>query len=312
MSNILITGAGGFIGANLVHDLINTKDQIHILIRKESNLWRLNNIISKCYVHFVDISKIKEVENVISEIKPETVYHCATYGVYPNQKDTQKIDQTNLIGTKNLVSSLAKNTDLKRLVNLGSVFEYGSKPGLIKETDSVQGLDHYSKSKILQTKMIEDFSQQHNLPAVTLRVFTVYGNFEEPGRLISDIMVAIIKKNPIKILSSSSIRDFIYINDVIDALKKISVKPGINGEIFNVGSGRASSVENIVNLVCNITNTDSEVIWQDKNDREHDKAGTKGYADIQKIEKIGWKPKISLEDGLEKTYEWFKKNIEYY
>ena len=312
MSNILITGAGGFIGANLVHDLINTKDQIHILIKKESNLWRLNNIISKCYVHFVDISKIKEVENVISEIKPETVYHCATYGVYPNQKDTQKIDQTNLIGTKNLVSSLAKNTNLKRLVNLGSVFEYGSKPGLIKETDSAQRLDHYSKSKILQTKMIEDFSQQHNLPAVTLRVFTVYGNFEEPGRLISDIMVAIIKKNPIKILSSSSIRDFIYINDVIDALKKISVKPGINGEIFNVGSGRASSVENIVNLVCNITNTDSEVIWQDKNDREHDKAGTKGYADIQKIEKIGWKPKISLEDGLEKTYEWFKKNIEYY
>ena len=312
MSNILITGAGGFIGANLVHDLINTKDLIHILIKKESNLWRLNNIISKCYVHFVDISKIKEVENVISEIKPETVYHCATYGVYPNQKDTQKIDQTNLIGTKNLVSSLAKNTDLKRLVNLGSVFEYGSKPGLIKETDSAQGLDHYSKSKILQTKMIEDFFQQHNLPAVTLRVFTVYGNFEEPGRLISDIMVAIIKKNPIKILSSSSIRDFIYINDVIDALKKISVKPGINGEIFNVGSGRASSVENIVNLVCNITNTDSEVIWQDKNDREHDKAGTKGYADIQKIEKIGWKPKISLEDGLEKTYEWFKKNIEYY
>ena len=78
MSNVLITGASGFIGANLVRDLINTKDQIHILIRKQSNLWRLNNIISKCYVHFVDISKIKEVENVISEIKPETVYHCAT------------------------------------------------------------------------------------------------------------------------------------------------------------------------------------------------------------------------------------------
>ena len=312
MSNILITGAGGFIGANLVHDLINTKDQIHILIKKESNLWRLNNIISKCYVHFVDISKIKEVENVISEIKPETVYHCATYGVYPNQKDTQKIDQTNLIGTKNLVSSLAKNTDLKRLVNLGSSFEYGSKLNLIKETDSTQGLDYYSKSKILQTDLIERFSHEKNLPAVTLRIFNAYGSFEESGRLIPDIMVSIVKKNPIKILSRTAVRDFIYINDVIDALKKISVKPGINGEIFNVGSGRASSVENIVNLVCNITDTDSEVIWQDKNDREHDKAGTKGYADIQKIEKIGWKPKISLEDGLEKTYEWFKKNIEYY
>ena len=56
MSNVLVTGASGFIGANLVRDLINTKDQIHILIRKQSNLWRLNNIISKCNVHFVDIS----------------------------------------------------------------------------------------------------------------------------------------------------------------------------------------------------------------------------------------------------------------
>ena len=312
MSDVLITGASGFIGANLVNDLINSKDQIHILIRKESNLWRLNNIISRCNVHFVDISQIKDVANIISKIKPEIVYHCATYGVYSNQKDTDKIEKTNLIGTKNLISSLAKNNNLKRLVNLGSVFEYGPKLGLIKETDSTQGLDHYSKSKILQTKMVEDFVNQYNLPAITLRVFTAYGNYEEPGRLISDIMVAIIKKNPIKILSSSAIRDFVYINDVINALKIISVKSGIDGEIFNVGSGNASSVENIVNLVTNITNTDSKVIWQDKNDREYDKAGTKGYADIQKIEKIGWKPKTSLESGLEKTYEWFKKNIEYY
>ena len=312
MSDVLITGASGFIGANLVNDLINSKDQIHILIRKESNLWRLNNIISRCNVHFVDISRIKDVANIISKIKPEIVYHCATYGVYSNQKDTDKIEKTNLIGTKNLISSLAKNNNLKRLVNLGSVFEYGPKLGLIKETDSTQGLDHYSKSKILQTKMVEDFVNQYNLPAITLRVFTAYGNYEEPGRLISDIMVAIIKKNPIKILSSSAIRDFVYINDVINALKIISVKSGIDGEIFNVGSGNASSVENIVNLVTNITNTDSKVIWQDKNDREYDKAGTKGYADIQKIEKIGWKPKTSLESGLEKTYEWFKKNIEYY
>ena len=312
MSNVLITGASGFIGANLVRDLISTKDQIHILIRKQSNLWRLNDVISKCNVHFVDISKIEEVENVISEIKPEIVYHCATYGVYPNQKDIQKIEQTNLIGTKNLVSSLAKNTYLKRLVNLGSNFEYGSKLNLIKETDSTQGLDDYSKSKILQTDLIERFFHEKNLPAVTLRIFNTYGSFEGPGRLIPDIMVSTVKKNPIKILSRNAVRDFIYINDVIAALKKISVEPDINGEIFNVGSGHASSVEDVVNLVCKMTNTDSEVIWSAKNNRMHDKAGAKGYADIQKIEKIGWKPKTSLKDGLWKTYNWFTKNIEYY
>ena len=152
---MLITGASGFIGANLVRNLINTKDQIHILIRKQSNLWRLNNIISECNVHFVDISKIDEVRNMISKVKPEIVYHCATFGVYPNQKDASKMEQTNVTGTLNLLTSLHENPELERLVNLGSVSEYGPKSNSIKETDPTQPFDSYSVTKVSQTKLVE-------------------------------------------------------------------------------------------------------------------------------------------------------------
>ena len=164
MSNVLITGASGFIGANLVRNLINTKDQVHILIRKQSNLWRLNDIISGCNVHFVDISKIDEVRTIISEVKPEIVYHCATFGVYPNQKDASKMNQINVNGTSNLLTSLHENSELERLVNLGSVFEYGFKSNSIKETDSIQPFDSYSATKVSQTKLVEDHSHQKKLP----------------------------------------------------------------------------------------------------------------------------------------------------
>ena len=317
MSNVLITGASGFIGANLVRDLINTKDQIHILIRKQSNLWRLNNIISECNVHFVDISKIEEVKNIISEIKPEIVYHCATYGVYPNQKDVSKMDQTNIIGTLNLLKALRENSELKRLVNLGSVFEYGFTSNSIKETDPTRGqrgepFDSYSDTKVSQTRLVEHYSHQKQLPAVTLRIFTPYGIFEEPGRLISDVMVATVKKKPLEIFSRKAKRDFVHIDDVVNALIKASKKSGIDGEIFNIGSGTATSVEDLVNLVCEVTDVNLEVSWYDEKQREDDKTGTNGFADLQKVKKIDWKPEVSLKDGLSRTYNWFLENIKLY
>ena len=312
MSNVLITGASGFIGANLVRNLINTKDQVHILIRKQSNLWRLNDIISGCNVHFVDISKIDEVRTIISEVKPEIVYHCATFGVYPNQKDASKMNQINVNGTSNLLTSLHENSELERLVNLGSVFEYGSTSNSIKETDPTEPFDSYSDTKVSQTKLVEYYSHQKQLPAVTLRIFTPYGIFEEPSRLISDVMVATVKKKSLKIFSRKAKRDFVYIDDVVGALIKASSKPGIEGEIFNIGSGNATSIEELVDLVCEVTNTNLEVSWYNESQREYDKTGTNGFADIQKAKKIDWKPEVSIKDGLSKTYDWFSQNIKLY
>ena len=125
-------------------------------------------------------------------------------------------------------------------------------------------------------------------------------------------MVAAVKKNPLKIFSRKAKRDFVYIDDVTSALIKASNKPGIDGEIFNIGSGRSTSVEELVNLVSKVTNIDLEVSWYDENRREYDKMGTNGFADIQKVKKIDWKPEVSLKDGLSRTYDWFLQNIKLY
>ena len=312
MTRILVTGASGFIGSNLTRNLIKTEDQVNILVRKKSNLWRINDVISECNVHTVDLLDFEEIRNIISKVKPEIVYHCASFGVYQNQKDISKMTQTNVVGTSNLLMALRENSELERLVNLGSVFEYGSKSNSIKETDPTQPFDSYSVTKVSQTKLVEEYSSQKKLPAVTLRIFTPYGIFEEPGRLISDLMVATVKKKPLKIRSRKSKRDFVYIDDVTSALIKASKKPGIEGEIFNIGSGSATSVEDLVNLVCKVTDTNLEVSWPDENQKESDEMNANGFADIQKAKKIDWKPEVSLKDGLSRTYEWFLQNIKLY
>jgi nucleoside-diphosphate-sugar epimerase len=160
--------------------------------------------------------------------------------------------------------------------------------------------------------LVEYYSHQKKLPAVTLRIFTPYGIFEEPGRLIADVMVAAVKKKSLKIFSRKAKRDFVYIDDVISALIKASNKPGIEGEIFNIGSGNATSIEELVDLVCKVTNTNLEVSWDNESQREYDKTGTNGFANLQKAKKIGWKPEVSLKDGLSKTYDWFSQNIKLY
>ena len=217
-----------------------------------------------------------------------------------------------LTGTLNLLTSLHENSELERLVNLGSVSEYGPKSNSIKETEPTQPFDSYSVTKVSQTKLVEYYSHQKKLPAVTLRIFTPYGIFEEPGRLIADVMVAAVKKKSLKIFSRKAKRDFVYIDDVVSALIKASSKPGIEGEIFNIGSGNATSVEDLVNLVCKVTNVNLEVSWHDENQREHDRRDTNGFADLQKVKKIGWKPEVSLKDGLSRTYDWFLQNIKLY
>ena len=172
--------------------------------------------------------------------------------------------------------------------------------------------DSYSDTKVSQTRLVEHYSHQKQLPAVTLRIFTPYGIFEEPGRLISDVMAATVKKKSLKIFSRKAKRDFVYIDDVVSALIKASSKPGIEGEIFNIGSGNATSIEELVDLVCEVTNTNLEVSWYNESQREYDKTGTNGFADIQKAKKIDWKPEVSIKDGLSKTYDWFSQNINLY
>jgi nucleoside-diphosphate-sugar epimerase len=314
MSTILVTGGTGFVGSNLVRKLSLSKNKIHLLTRNSSNFWRIDDVKEKLDIHKVDIFDKKKLEIVIKKINPKIVFHLAAYGIKRSENDISKTLDTNIIGTHNLFSILS-NQRVKRIVNVGSVFEYGQKlnnNGFL-ETDCLHPLTFYGITKAAQTNIANHFFKFRSLPVTTLRLFTPYGMFEEKGRLITDIMFAIIKNKKLKISSPKSVRDFVFIDDVIEALIKASKTPNINGKVFNIGFGESNSVENIVKISQNFSNYKIKTMIINNQKQDYDLLGGKGYADITKAKKIlNWKPKYSLEEGLQKTYDWYQKNIPLY
>ena len=308
MTRYLITGASGFVGSNLIRKLIDENKEVTILIREDSDLWRINDLVPKIQTFKTDLSNYGKLEKIISDIDPDFVYHLGTYGGYPFQTSIQKITQVNILNTINLFESLSKCNNLKLIINFGSSSEYGPKSTSMNESDEAIPITPYGISKLTQTKFAKFYSKNMNLPIVTLRLFSVFGPFEEPGRLIFDIITAAIKGKTIELSSPFPRRDFVYVSDVIQAIETAIHAKNIIGEIFNIGTGVMRSVQDVVNNVLEIAKSNNKISWKIKQKRVFDDM-TPWVSDTEKTKKIlKWEPKYSFSDGLSLTYKWYLNN----
>lgn len=221
MTKFLITGASGFVGANFVRRLVKNKKSVVIFVRKNSNLWRLHDVLSSIEVKFVDMYDIKELRNLLKKIKPDFIYHFAAYGGHTFQKDVDIIIKTNAISSFNLMYALDECKNLKRFINIGSSTEYGPKVKPMKEIDKTMPTTFEGITKNVQTTFAQFFAKNYRFPIVTLRLFSVYGPYEQPGRLIYDVVTSLIKNQTLKLSTPYPKRDFVFIEDVISALEKV-------------------------------------------------------------------------------------------
>jgi len=312
MSRIFITGATGFVGANLVQRLLNKKQEVHIALRPESNLWRLTPILKKiksCELNLFDYSA---VQKALKKIKPEIIYHLAAYGTYPFERDDQSIVKTNIVASFNIFRAAQEIPGLKIIVNVGSSSEYGFNDKPMKESDFPEPNTLYGATKLSQTFLARYFSKCGRVPIITLRLFAVYGPYEKPGRLMPDILINWVKKTPLKLSSPVPRRDFIYIEDALDVFEIVSKRSDLGGEVLNLGTGKDFSVGEVVKIASALFNARPEIIWGAKERRNFDRRGS-WRADPAKIKKIlKWQPRYSLPQGLKKSFSWFKQNLHLY
>lgn len=310
---VLITGATGFIGANLVREFLRKGAEIYIFTRTTSNKWRVGNILKEIHEYCVDLLDYERLKRVILDIRPEIIFHTAVYGGYPFQKDVNKIIQTSVMGTINLVNACSK-IEFDILINTGTSSEYGLKNSPMSETDLLEPNSNYGVAKASATLFCQAKARSEKLPIVTLRLFSPYGYYEEPTRLIPSVIISCLTgKNP-KLLSPKAVRDFVFVEDVMDAYIRVVKAENIDkirGEIFNISYGEQHSVGEVVNKMIKLTGNKVKPIWGSVSQRPNEP--NIWQANITKAKNVlKWEPKYSLDEGLSKTLRWFERNIDLY
>jgi nucleoside-diphosphate-sugar epimerase len=181
----------------------------------------------------------------------------------------------------------------------------------MKENDVPEPHNNYGISKVASTLYCQSIAINENLPVITLRLFSPYGNYEDPTRLIPSVVLSCLKDENPKISSTTFVRDFIYVEDVIEAYTKIPIDGSIPCGIFNIGSGKQFSVGEIVNNIIQITKSNVTPIiglpqkWPNEPEL--------WQADISKAASmLNWIPKYDINTGLKMTVKWFENNLQYY
>jgi nucleoside-diphosphate-sugar epimerase len=309
MERILVTGATGFVGSCLARRLVSIGHEVHILTRESSNKWRIHDIAADLKDHHVDLRDIDRLENVISNIRPTVVYHLATYGGYSFQKETASIIESNLYGTVNLLTACEK-VGFDYFVNTGSSSEYGIKNSPMREDDLAEPLGDYGVSKLAATLYCRSKAIQDNLPIITLRLFSPYGPWDDPRRLIPYVISSFLRNESPKLSTPNSVRDYIYIDDVIDFYVR-AAKNLPSGNVYNVGSGNQYTIGEVVNDIQKDFKGNIGPVWGSVNAQ---RAEPKTWrADMSKtLQAVNWEPKVSISDGLRLTTEWMRDHLKYY
>lgn len=302
IEKLLVTGANGFIGANLTRRLVSEGLEVIAAVGPSGEAWRIEELpIQPIRLDVTDALQVKEI---IQTHRPTHVINLATYGVYRDQKDAHLIYQTNTVGVTNLAKA-ALESEIDLFINTGSVFEYGSLPGMMKEDQIGEIRGAYDAAKIEGSKIASAYHTQFDLPVITLRLFTTYGPFEDNRRLVAGTILKMIRNQEV-VMSPESVRDFVYVNDVVDAYLSAINHPEAVGEIINVGSGVPHKVGEVVNMIAQLTNSQSPVTNSNEYNLSND---SKCWASIDKAMKIiDWSPQTNLEEGLQETIEWYKTN----
>jgi UDP-glucose 4-epimerase len=300
-AKVLVTGGAGFIGSHLVDRLVSEGQEVKILDNLSTG--KPDNIQSHLYsgdIEFIkgDIRDGSLVKKSLDGVN--IVIHMAALVSIPLSIDYPSLTfDINLSSTLNLLrSSIEKK--IEKFIFVSSCAVYGNPQSLpVTEQTPTNPISPYAESKLIGERFCLGFSERDLLRTVVLRFFNVYGprqNMNDYSGVITRFIDCIKQKSPLTVYGDGSqTRDFVNVNDVVAGVLA-AIKNNVNGEIFNIGSGKATSINELAQTVLELSDEDTDIHYA--NSRAGDIKDS--YADISKAKKLlGYEPKLSLRDGLQ-------------
>jgi len=295
-TNILIVGGTGFIGYHLAKKSIKKGWQVTSISSKPPKKLRY---LTKVKYIICDITKKKSLKKNIRKY----FNYVVNLGGYVDHSNKKKTFESHYIGCKNLTEIFLKKTPIA-FVQMGSSAEYGNVKSPQKENAKCNPKSVYGQAKLLSSIYLIDLFKKEKFPATILRLYNTYGPRQDLNRFISIVISGCTKNKKFPCSKGNQSRDFLYIDDVVDAILKSLTNKNARGQIINIGSGEPRIIKNIIEYIKKISKGGYPLFGKVKLRKDEI---LKVYPDINKAKnKINWRPKISFKKGLKVTIDSFK------
>jgi dTDP-glucose 4,6-dehydratase len=315
---VLVTGAGGFIGSHLVEKLVQLGASVRAFVRYNSRgdpgLLRLASAETIGEIELIggELRDPDAIRNAVSGC--QFVFHLgAVISIPYSYRHPVEVAETNFIGTLNVLMA-CRDMNVERLIHTSTSEVYGTaQQTAIDEAHPLQGQSPYSASKIGADKLVESFYRTYQLPAVTVRPFNTYGPRQSGRAVIPTIITQALANRTIHLGNLDTIRDFTYVDDTVNGFICASAADAVEGGTFNLGTGTETMIGDLAEKIICKVGTQAKVEIDPQRFRPEKSEVLRLLSDNSLAhEQIGWSPSVSLDEGLDKTIDWIKANLDHY
>lgn len=302
MKVALVTGLTGFIGRHLGRALHSDGVEVVSATRNAAHAALSENVF------IGDIKDRAFVSNLVHQVRPDIVFHLAANKCRTgNLEEFRRGLEDNLFGTLNLVEACVNNAHIQRFVSIGTCEEYGSVPTPFHEGMRESPVSGYSLSKTSVTHLLQTLYRTHHFPVVVLRPSLAYGPGQAPDMFLPALIRSLLTGQRFAMTGGAQTRDYVYIDDLIEALLLAPTKPQAIGKVINISSGVPVLLREVAKLTARKISKDAEKLL-DIGKRDYRVNEIMDYTPSRELaEKIlGWRPRTSLDDGLTATVEYFR------
>ncbi len=317
-ASVLVTGASGFIGSHLVEELLKMGANVRAFVRYTSsghlgNLRYVDDSAENLEIVMGDLKDPYACKNAMQDV--DYVFHLASVISIPySYRNPREYFENNVFFILNILQA-AQELGTKAVIHTSTSEVYGTAEQVpIPESHPLKAQSPYSASKIAADKAAESFYRAFDSPVLIVRPFNTYGPRQSIRAVIPTIITQALNQKVILLGDTRPTRDFMYIEDTVSAfIEAANNAENLFGKTLNFGTGVEVSIENIVNTIRKITQSNAKVVFDATRIRPTKSEVSRLCADVSLAKKLlKWKSKVALEDGLSKTIQWYKNYLSFY